>query len=115
MRILLFLVLGTLLFGLAFPAFILFVGFLLFVFLVIAMIGFLTGIFGNRNVIIYKNGRRVDTFGGKKEEHTPDNPEVIVDKRRNKTDGSGGFDEDAGSEIIELPASALSKDDAEED
>lgn len=116
MRVLLFLILGTLIFGLAFPAFILIVGFFLLLFVALALFSFLTGIFRNGNMIIYKNGRRVDTSGRRRDDkHTADDPEIITDAGRPGYDNSGDFGEEAEGEIIELPASALSKGKEETD
>lgn len=116
MRVLLFLILGTLVFGLAFPAFILIVGFLLLMFAFAAIFIMLSSVFGGKNVIIYKNGRRVDPFGDRdNSKHTADNPEIIVNRNHTDDDDVYAFGQDAESEVIELPADALSKEDKEED
>lgn len=112
MRLLIFLLLGTLIFGVAFPAFILIAVFFLFLLALIAVIGLFTGIFGGKNVIIYKNGRRVDSFGKKNStRHTADDPEIITRRDYPENRDADDFGESAEPEIVELPASALSKDD----
>lgn len=112
MRALLFLILGTLVFGLAFPAFILIVGFFLLIFVALAIYSMITGAFGGRHVIIYKNGRRVDPSAGRRNDRqTADNPEVIDGGSRCVSDDVYDFGEEAEGEIVELPASALSKED----
>lgn len=112
MRLLLFLILGTLIFGVAFPAFILIVGLLLFILALVAVFGLFTGVFGGKNVIIFKNGRRVDNFGKKNSSrHTADNPEVITRPGYSENGDTDDFGEHAAPEIVELPSSALSRDD----
>lgn len=116
MRLLLFLLLGTIIFGVAFPAFILIAFLVLFILAVMMIIAFLTGIFGGKNVIIYKNGRRVDGFGKKSgKRHTADDPEVITRRGYPENSDADDFGEHGESEIVELPASALSKDDEKKD
>lgn len=115
MRLLLFLILGTLIFGVTFPAFILAVALFLLILAVIMIFGLLTGLFGGKNVIIYKNGRRVDSFGKKRDaRHTADDPEIITGADHSENRDVNDFGEHAEPEIVELPASALSKDDDEE-
>lgn len=112
MRLLLFLLLGTLIFGVAFPAFILIAVFILFILAIILVIAFLKGVFGGQNVIIYKNGRRVDGFGKKNNRrHTADDPEIITRRGYPENRDANDFGEHAEPEIVELPPSALSKDD----
>lgn len=115
MRLLLVLIIGTLIFGLAFPAFIFIVGFLLLMFIIAAAFIMLSGIFGGKHVIVYKNGQRVDPFGNRKDDkHTADNPEVIVTRNRAGGNDVSDFGQDAEGEIIELPSDALSKENKEE-
>lgn len=115
MRGLLLLIIGTLIFGLAFPAFIFIVGFLLFMLIIAAVFIMLSGIFGGKHVIVYKNGKRVDPFGNRSnDKHTADNPEVIVTRNRPEESDVSDFGQDAEGEIIELPADALSKEGKEE-
>lgn len=115
MRALLFLIIGTLIFGLAFPAFIFIVGFLLLMFIIAAAFIMLSGVFGGKHVIIYKNGKRVDHFGDRNDDkHTADNPEVIVSRNRAAESDVSDFGQDAEGEIIELPPDALSKEDESE-
>lgn len=115
MRLLLFLLLGTLIFGVAFPAFILIAVLVLFILALVAIFGLFTGVFGGKNVIIYKNGRRVDNFGKKNSNrHTADNPEVITGHGYSENRETDDFGEHAEPEIVELPPSALSKKDDDE-
>lgn len=112
MRLLLFLLLGTLIFGVAFPAFILLAAFILFILAAVLIIVFLKGVFSGQNVIIYKNGRRVDGFGKKSSRrHTADDPEIITRRGYPENRDADDFGEHAEPEIVELPPSALSKDD----
>lgn len=115
MRFLIFLILGTLIFGLVFPAFIVLVGLLLLIFMVIGIFGSLTGIFRNKRVIIYQNGRRFDAANDKKrnKESTADNPEIITSDEYAENQDVYDFGDQAEPEIIELPSSALRKDDEE--
>lgn len=115
MRLLLFLLLGTLIFGVAFPAFILIAVLVLLILAAVAIFGLLTGIFGGKNVIIYKNGRRVDNFGKKSSgRHTANDPEVITGRGYSENGDADDFGEHAEPEIVELPSSALSKDEDKE-
>lgn len=115
MKLLIFLVLGTLIFGLAFPAFILMAALLLLIFTIIVIFGMFTGLFGGKRVIIYKNGRRVDS-GGKinNKKSTADNPDVITSDDYAANKDVYDFGDQAEPEIVELPSSALSKGDCEE-
>lgn len=107
MRLLIFLVLGTLIFGLAFPAFILMAGLLLLIFAIITIFS----MFGGKRVIIYQNGRRVYNIGKRKDRRsTADNPEVITSDDYAGNKDTYDFGEQAEPEIIELPPSALRKD-----
>lgn len=116
MRGLLLLIIGTLIFGVAFPAFIFIVGFLLLVFIIAAIFIMLSGIFGGKHVIVYKNGKRVDPFSNRNnDKHTADNPEVIVTRNRVEESDVSDFGQDAEGEIIELPADALSKENKEDE
>lgn len=116
MRLLLFLIIGTLIFGFAFPAFIFIVAFFLLIFVVLALFSFFTGALGGKHVIIYKNGKRVDPFGERAgSAHTADNPEVIGKAGYGGSGGANDFGEDAEPEVVELPASALRKESEEED
>lgn len=103
MGVLLFLIIGTLIFGFAFPAFILVAGFLLLIFVILAMVGLFTFTVNRKHVIIYRNGQRVGRYDDRRDPHTADNPEVISEPNRNESDF---YDE---GEVVELPASALSK------
>lgn len=116
MRLLLFLLLGTLTFVAAFPAFILIAVLVLFILAIVTIITFLTGVFGGKNVIIYKNGRRVDGFGKKSGgRHTADDPEIITGRGYPEDSDADDFGEQAESEIVELPSSALSREDEKKD
>lgn len=115
MELLVFLVLGTLIFGFVFPAFILIAALLLLIFAIIALFSMFTGLFGGKRVIIYKNGRRVDTAGKTNNKRsTADNPEVIANDDYAANKDVYDFGDQAEPEIVELPASALSKDECEE-
>lgn len=111
MRLLLFLILGTLFFGIAFPAFILIVGFLLLIFAALAIFSFLTGAFGGRNVIIYRNGGRTAPRDERNERGEPE-MRARTDCRENSD--IYNFGEDAEGEVVELPSSALTKDSEEQ-
>lgn len=64
-------------------------------------------------MIVYRNGRRVDTYRKSRDTYTADNPEVITGS--DYTAGNiHNHSEDADGEVIELPASALSKEDGDE-
>lgn len=117
MRLLLILIFGTLIFGVAFPAFIFILAFFLFIFIVLALFSFFTGAFGgSKHVIIYKNGKRADSFrerdGGK---HTADNPEIIGGADYGRDGDAYDFGDEAEPEIVELPPSALRKEGEEVD
>jgi hypothetical protein len=112
MRFLIFLLLGTLIFGFAFPAFLLIFGFFALVIIAAIIIGALRG--GTFHV--YTN-RDFD----QRRESPPDDPEVLNsdeqpfdnDQYEAPREEEGQTDEDDG-EVVELPASALHKDDGEE-
>lgn len=114
MRFLLFLLLGTLLFGFAFPAFILIVGLIALVVLALIFISFFTGAFGGRTVI-YTSKRDFDPFAGRQQkEHPADDPEVIGKAAYPEENDAADFGEDAEGEVVELPATALRKEEDEE-
>ena len=109
MRFLAFLLLGTLLFGFAFPAFILIFGFFALVIIAAIIIGALRG--GTFHVYTNKDFSQ-------RRESPPDDPEVLNsdeqpfddDQQEAPREEEGQTDEDDG-EVVELPASALHKDD----
>lgn len=119
MRFLLFLLLGTLIFGMAFPAMIAFIG--LFGILLVAVMLF--RIFrGGSGFTVYtsrgygRSGESVERGGTyeKKKIYTESEPEVVEHRQERE----GGYvnvasDEDEieeACEIVELPATALRKD-----
>ena len=113
MRFLAFLLLGTIIFGFAFPAFILLFGFFAFVIKAAIVISALRGgsfrVYTNRDF-------------GQRRQSPPDDPEVLEPHEDQYSDEpeyeepreeEGQTDEDDG-EVVELPASALHKDDEED-
>lgn len=115
MRLLIFLMLGTLIFGFAFPMFIVAIAFFLIILAVISIVGLLTGAFGGKHVIIYKNGRSADSFGKRSNDrHAADAPEVMPNPDYTENMDVYDFGEQAEAEIVELPPSALSKEKDEE-
>lgn len=115
MRLLIFLILGTLIFGYSFPAYILGAFLLLLIIVIIAIFGMFTGLFGGKHVIVYRNGRRVDTASKTSNKRsTADNPEVITGDDYSGNRDIHDFGDQAEPEIVELPSSALSKDNGEE-
>lgn len=104
MKFLLFLLLGTLIFGFAFPAFIIFVGLFAFALFVLLVVGTLRG----GRTVVYTN-RDFGPFRANGQQRPPDGPEVIDEPDIAAGESASGDFEDEG-EIIELPASALRKD-----
>lgn len=112
MRFLLFLLLGTLVFGFAFPAFILIVGLFVLILLGLILFSFVTGAFGGRNVTIYTTKRTFDPYAGRQEQNHPGDPEVFGGTKSYPDESDTiDFGEDAEAEVVELPASALRKED----
>ena len=109
MRFLIFLLLGTLVFGFAFPAMIMFLG--LIAIAVFAMIIY-NLLRGGSYFKVYTN-RTYDPHSAR-QESTSDNPEIIEETVEENDSGDyvkqdSGF-EDEG-EIVELPSTALRKED----
>jgi hypothetical protein len=111
MRILAFLLIGTLLFGLAFPAAILFVALLVFIIFAVGIFALVRG----GSFTVYRGGReqppydrRGQTGSGHGSERNQQ-PPVMHPEEIDVIE----FGEDAEGEIVELPASALRKDDDE--
>ena len=121
--LILFLIIGTVFFGLAFPFIIMFIGVLLAAFIVMWLIRLLRGGSGFTVYTSRGAGRRAE-----------EEPEAEPSRRRiytsnDPTPPSGGYDargpyinvaaddEEMGEavEVIELPATALRKDDEEEE
>ena len=117
MRFLAFLLLGTLLFGFAFPAFILIFGFFALVILAVIIFSALRG----GSFRVYTN-KGFDPFRQRRES-PPDDPEVLEPpddgqygeepQYEEPEEEEGQTDEDSG-EVVDLPPSALHKDDGEE-
>ncbi|MEG1913031.1 MAG: hypothetical protein RRY12_12335 [Cloacibacillus sp.] len=122
MRFLLLLLLGTLIFGFAFPAMLLMmalIGFLLFALIIYKFLR------GSSSFTVYTNrdfrrepgadGERREVSGGRRTVYTEDDPEVVASsRRRDPSVENTATDEDEmeeSCEIVELPATALRKDD----
>lgn len=111
MRFLAFLLLGTLIFGFAFPAFILFVG--LFAMILVGVLAYNAMRGGTFRVYTNRGGGYQRNPFGARRESPPEDPEVIGEdagSRANYAEPEGQPDEQDG-EVVELPASALRKDD----
>ncbi len=111
MRLLAFLLIGTLIFGFAFPAAILLVGVAGIVILALIVRGLLRG----GGVKVYTAGSD-DLFRNRRNENRE--PEIIdlteetMDLNYDfEVDNRSDFGEDAEGEIVELPATALRKED----
>lgn len=109
MRFLIFLLLGTMIFGFAFPAFIFFVG--LFAMILIAVLVFSAMRGGTFRIYSNRSGQERNPFNTKRES-PPDDPEVIGEETGNYTNypEQEGQTDDQDGEVVELPASALRKD-----
>ena len=119
MRFLLFLLIGTLIFGFAFPAMIFIIGFIGLLICAVIVYKFLTG---GQSLRVYTSR----DFSPPEDEgpssrrmvYTEDDPEVVSHGRRNPDAVNVAADEEEieeASEIIELPATALRKDDESEE
>lgn len=119
MRFLLFLLIGTLIFGFAFPAMIFIIGFIGLLICVVIVYKILTG---RQSFRVYTSR----DFSPPEDEgpssrrmvYTEDDPEVVSHGRRNPDAVNVAADEEEieeASEIIELPATALRKDDESEE
>lgn len=119
MRFLLFLLIGTLIFGFAFPAMIFIIGFIGLLICAVIVYKFLTG---GQSFRVYTSR----DFSPPEDEgpssrrmvYTEDDPEVVSHGRRNSDAVNVAADEEEieeASEIIELPATALRKDDESEE
>lgn len=119
MRFLLFLLIGTLIFGFAFPAMIFIIGFIGLLICAVIVYKFLTG---GQSFRVYTSR----DFSPPEDEgpssrrmvYTEDDPEVVSHRRRNPDAVNVAADEEEieeASEIIELPATALRKDDESEE
>lgn len=119
MRFLLFLLIGTLIFGFAFPAMIFIIGFIGLLICVVIVYKILTG---GQSFRVYTSR----DFSPPEDEgpssrrmvYTEDDPEVVSHGRRNPDAVNVAADEEEieeASEIIELPATALRKDDESEE
>ncbi|HQA54790.1 MAG TPA: hypothetical protein PK070_04535 [Synergistaceae bacterium] len=112
MRLLIFLLLGTLIFGFAFPAVILVAG--LAGMVIFAMI--IAGLLRGGGVRIYTSGSRGPFAREVYREEGPD----VIDTEDIRVDpvfsenGQDDADEEEEGEIIELPATALRKDESKE-
>lgn len=111
MKLLVFLLIGTLIFGIAFPAVILIAGLVGIVLFVLIIAGLLRG----GGVRVYTSGSH-DPFGGRA--YRRKNSEVIDTTDENEKYTSAFVEEDPldiegeeEGEIVELPASALRKED----
>lgn len=132
--LLILLIVATLFFGAMFPAFVVISGFLALVFMFTGMLLSLSEVFGGKQVTVYKNDKRADSFGNRSDDkHTADNPEVIVSRNRveesynnwricfgrlvivgrNRAEEGdvSDFGQYAEDEIIELPTDVVSKED----
>ena len=119
MRFLLFLLIGTLIFGFAFLAMIFIIGFIGLLICAVIVYKFLTG---GQSFRVYTSR----DFSPPEDEgpssrrmvYTEDDPEVVSHGRRNPDAVNVAADEEEieeASEIIELPATALRKDDESEE
>jgi len=109
MRLLAFLLLGSLIFGLAFPAAIMLAGLFALLVFAAALFGLLRG--GSFRIYTSQSARRhaADSKYGKA---TPEDPEVIdVSDHRNHGNYACHDDFEEEGEIVELPATALRKED----
>lgn len=112
MKILVFLLIGTLIFGFAFPAIILIAGLVGIVLFALIITGLLRG----NGVRVYTSSKSYDPFRGGS--YSKNDPEVI-DTTDESWDDSSNFagsepvdpDEEQEGEIVELPATALRKED----
>ena len=119
MRFLLFLLIGTLIFGFAFPAMIFIIGFIGLLICAVIVYKFLTG---GQSFRVYTS-RDFSPPGdegpsSRRMVYTEDDPEVVSHGRRNPDAVNVAADEEEieeASEIIELPATALRKDDESEE
>lgn len=117
MRFLLFLLIGMLLFGFAFPAFLLIAALAIFVIMGLIVYSMLSG--GSFHV--YRMGQNHDPFSQRRDA-PPDNPEIIeppqddedvyADVSATQHAETIEDEEEADGEIVELPASALHKEDS---
>ena len=117
MRFLLFLLIGTLIFGFAFPAMIFFIGFIGLLLCALILYKFLTGassfrVYTSRDFSPPERGEP----SGRRMVYTEDDPEVVSHGRPRDPDAVNvAADEEEieeASEIVELPATALRRDDS---
>ena len=118
MRFLLFLLIGTLIFGFAFPAMIFIIGFIGLLICAVIVYKFLTG--QSFRVYTSRDFSPPEDEGpsSRRMVYTEDDPEVVSHGRRNPDAVNVAADEEEieeASEIIELPATALRKDDESEE
>lgn len=119
MRFLLFLLIGTLIFGFAFPAMIFIIGFIGLLICAVIIYKFLTG---GQSFRVYTSRDfshpEDEEPSSRRMVYTEDDPEVVSHRRRRNPDAVNvAADEEEieeASEIIELPATALRKDDETE-
>lgn len=115
MRLLAFLLLGTLIFGFAFPAAILIIGLFAVFLFIIMIIGLLRG----GGFRVYTN-KGYGPFEGSRKTHTQDDPQIIdvtesdnsyscFDKRKDISQVVA-LDEEQEGEVVDLPATALRKE-----
>ena len=119
MRFLLFLLIGTLIFGFAFPAMIFIIGFIGLLICVVIVYNILTG---GQSFRVYTSRDfsppEDEDSSSRRMVYTEDDPEVVSHGRRNPDAVNVAADEEEieeASEIIELPATALRKDDESEE
>lgn len=119
MRFLLFLLIGTLIFGFAFPAMIFIIGFIGLLICAVIVYKFLTG---GQSFRVYTSRDfsppEDEDSSSRRMVYTEDDPEVVSHGRRNPDAVNVAADEEEieeASEIIELPATALRKDDESEE
>ncbi|HAJ93551.1 MAG TPA: hypothetical protein DCM41_01530 [Synergistaceae bacterium] len=112
MKLLVFLLIGTLIFGFAFPAVILIAGLVGIVLFALIIAGLLRG----NGVRVYTSSKSYDPFRGGS--YRKNDPEVIDTTDESLDDHSdfagsetGDPDEEQEGEIVELPATALRKED----
>ena len=117
MRFLLFLLIGTLIFGFAFPAMIFFIGFIGLLLCALIVYKFLTGassfrVYTSRDFSPPERGEP----SGRRMVYTEGDPEVVSHGRPRDPDAVNvAADEEEieeASEIVELPATALRRDDS---
>lgn len=120
MRFLLFLLIGTLIFGFAFPAMIFIIGFIGLLICALILYKFLTGgpsfrVYTSRD---FSPPGEEERTGGRRMVYTEEEPEVVSHGRPRHSDAVNvAADEEEieeACEIVELPATALRRDDERE-